>query len=405
MTCNFGIVLTTSGLFGGAERRFTNLFRYLYKERPQSAFFFVSSDLLSRITSLHPDYPLDNLLPVVDAIPARGRSEPGARHAVVSGMENPSVSRKLHRYLRNYYIQYRIYRRIEAYRRKLNINVLMGVFSGILPLYFYLAKENRSTGIIFSDMDSWFSNVHCEGQELWYRKYSTFNFGLENSDHVDFLSPFVLNGVRERGINLRERSVSVAPSSFADYSQCESGDKSRFQVAFSARLEKDKNPEVFLEAALRLSEKYPEIVFHIMGEGRLSESIRERAKNSGRTNIIFHGFHPMPSRILAQTSVFVSVQSTNNYPSQSVLEAMACGNAIVATDVGDTRMFVNERNGILIKSSTEQLISAVERLYKSRELTKDLGNYAYSYVRKEHTIENSAKYYLTLFETIGKCGN
>jgi glycosyltransferase involved in cell wall biosynthesis len=35
------------------------------------------------------------------------------------------------------------------------------------------------------------------------------------------------------------------------------GDKSSFQVAFAGRLEKDKNPELFLESAIKLSNKYP----------------------------------------------------------------------------------------------------------------------------------------------------
>ena len=92
-----------------------------------------------------------------------------------------------------------------------------------------------------------------------------------------------------------------------------------------------------------------------MGEGRLSSKIKETVDNIGSTNIRFHGFHPQPTEVLAETSVFVSIQTTNNYPSQSVLEAMGCGNAIIATDVGDTRMFINENNGILIDLEAKQI--------------------------------------------------
>ena len=234
--------------------------------------------------------------------------------------------------------------------------------------------------------------------KYWYRKFSSFNYALENSDYIDFLSPFILDGVKERGLKIKEKSVSITPCSFTDYSKCRMGDKSIFQVAFAGRLEVNKNPEVFLEAAITLSKKYPEISFHIMGEGRLSQEINKKVHSSGFTNIKFHGFHPHPTEILADTSVFVSIQTTNNYPSQSVLEAMGCGNAIIATDVGDTRMFINENNGILIDLEVSKLVNAIETLYLNKDLREQLGTYAYSYVRENHSIEKMAGYYVDLFD-------
>jgi glycosyltransferase involved in cell wall biosynthesis len=201
-------------------------------------------------------------------------------------------------------------------------------------------------------------------------------------------------------MKIKEESVSITPCSFTDYSKCKIGDKNIFQVAFAGRLEKDKNPDLFLEAAIILSKKYPEILFHIMGEGRLSSDIKEKVDNSGSGNIIFHGFHPQPTEILAATSVFVSIQTTNNYPSQSVLEAMGCGNAIIATNVGDTRMFISEHNGILINLEINELVNAIETLYLNKELREQLGKNTYSYVRENHTIEKMADYYIELFNKL-----
>ena len=198
----------------------------------------------------------------------------------------------------------------------------------------------------------------------------------------------------------------ITPCSFTDYSKCRTGNKSIFQVAFAGRLEKEKNPDLYFRGCCRLSGKYPEIIFHIMGEGRLSSDIKEKVTASGLPNIIFHGFHPQPTEILADTSVFVSIQSTNNYPSQSVLEAMACGNAIVATDVGDTRFFINENNGILIALDIIELVNAIETLYLDKELRDRLCKNAYSYVRENHTIEKMADYYVDLFnKTSSKYSN
>ena len=77
---------------------------------------------------------------------------------------------------------------------------------------------------------------------------------------------------------------------------------------------------------------------------------------------------------------------------------MACRNAVIATDVGDTRMFINEQNGLLIKLSTDELCKAIESLYLDRRKTKAMGLYAEKYVKENHTIDKSAEYYLELFE-------
>jgi glycosyltransferase involved in cell wall biosynthesis len=247
-------------------------------------------------------------------------------------------------------------------------------------------------------MDSWFSDIVPEEKKYWYKKFDSFNLALKKSDYIDFLSPFILNGLEKKGFQIKEETVSITPCSFTDYTNCKMGNKEQFQVAFSGRLEKDKNPELFVNAAIILSKKYSDIIFHIMGEGRLSNNIQEKVNSSGILNILFHGFHSNPAEILAKTSVFVSVQSTNNYPSQSVLEAMGCGNAVIATDVGDTRMFINEFNGILIDLNVNELVNAIESLYLDKDLRERLGKNAYSFVRENHTIEKMANYYITLFE-------
>jgi hypothetical protein len=69
-----------------------------------------------------------------------------------------------------------------------------------------------------------------------------------------------------------------------------------------------------------------------MGEEGLSLEIN-RLHISGLDNIKLLGFRAHPTYILGEASEFVSIQTKNNHPSQSVLEAMNCGNTIIASDV------------------------------------------------------------------------
>ena len=397
MHTTFAFVLLTTGIFGGAERRFSHLFEYLSAHYPDKYYFIITWDLYYKILKVFPDYPSRYLIPIGNKnIPKKGITTEIIQSKTYS-INHPGIIKQIYRYIKNYSIQKNYYRQISRIRKEKDINCFLGIYNGILPLYFYLMKRKRNIGIIFCDMDSWFRDVLPKEKKYWYRKFSSFNYALENSDYIDFLSPFILDGVKERGMEIKERSISISPCSFTDYSKCKMGDKSIFQVAFAGRLEKDKNPDLFLEAAIKLSEKYPEIIFHIMGEGRLSSDIKKRVNESEFSNIIFHGFHPQPANILADTSVFVSVQTTNNYPSQSVLEAMGCGNAIIASDVGDTKMFINKENGILINLDIEELVDAIEYLYLNRELREQMGKNAYNYVRENHNVERMADYYESLF--------
>ena len=81
------------------------------------------------------------------------------------------------------------------------------------------------------------------------------------------------------------------------------------------------------------------------------------------------------SSILNRTAINVQLQEDDNYPSQSLLEGMASGNAIVATDVGLTRRLVDESNGILIPSpsATGALAKAIKWMLGHPTETLDMG--------------------------------
>lgn len=292
--------------------------------------------------------------------------------------------------------QKKLYRQIERIRNELDIKVFIGVFGGIIPLTFYMNNHPKKAGIIFSDMDSWFTDVLKDTEKLWYRKYYSFNYALENSDAVDFLSPFILEGVRNLGVKIKDEHAYIAPCSFTDYSKCIAGKKTGFEIAFASRLEPDKNPMLFLEAVKIIHTEYPDIKFHLLGEGSLVNEINNFIRINNLWDCINFSFHKNPPEVFSNTRIFISFQSNTNYPSQGVLEAMACGNAIIASDVGDTRLFINENNGILTGLNTEDLVNSIRSLIKNKEKTNKLGEYAANFVRQNHTIEKHSEYYLGL---------
>ncbi len=315
---------------------------------------------------------------------------------------NASYLRKIYWYFKNKRKQKKLFVEIEEIRQKRNIKVLIGVFAGVLPLMFYMNKRLNGPAVIFSNMDSWFSDVHADIKKLWYRKYYSFNYAMEHSDIVDFLSPYIAEGVKKRNVNIPPERIAIAPCSFADYSKCKPGNKENIEIAFSARMEPDKNPMLYLQAAKEILRKRSDVTFHIMGEGSLVKEVNDFIKQNELSENIRFRFHPHPPDVLADTLIFVSLQTGTNYPSQSILEAMACGNAIIASSTGDTDLFINSANGLLVKLELNDIVNAITALISDRERAKKMGEAARIFAMQNHTIEKAADYYIRLIEKAGE---
>jgi glycosyltransferase involved in cell wall biosynthesis len=140
----------------------------------------------------------------------------------------------------------------------------------------------------------------------------------------------------------------------------------------------------------------PDIKFYIIGEGGLEENIKEYISSNQLTNAFFIGMTLEPWKYLRKSKVFVSIQQVNNYPSQSLIEAMACENAIIASDVGETRMLVTENEGILVDLNPESIAKAMYKLLSTDGLIERLGSNARRKVIENHTVEKFAGYFYSI---------
>ena len=405
-------VIFPSGAFGGAEKRFTNLFINLQKLHPGKFYYIINPLMKKHLERSFPGLNDGNIRVInsseQEKISGSEGSLPERYNDITPNPEetdkNASAARKYYWYYKNKSRQKKLFKQIEAIRKKEDIKIIIGIFAGGLPLVFY--RENNIPGvkIIFSDMDSWFSEVLPDTKKLWYRKYYSFNNILETADKVDFLSPYIAEGVKKLGVTIPEEKISIAPCSFIDYNKCSVGSKSNFEIAFAARLEPDKNPMLYLEAARQIVKEFPAVKFHLLGEGSLVNEISEYITANGLTDNINFTFHKDPPEVFSKTSVFVSLQSGTNYPSQSVLEAMACGNAVIASNRGDTPLFINEANGMLVELNVESVAAALKKLITDPTGTNQLGKQAALFVTQNHTLEKVTEYYTNLIMNVYEGG-
>jgi glycosyltransferase involved in cell wall biosynthesis len=104
-----------------------------------------------------------------------------------------------------------------------------------------------------------------------------------------------------------------------------------------ARLVPIKGVDVFIDSAALVAAERTDAMFVIVGGGELAAALRERAAHSGLAERVrFLGWRADIASILADLDVFV-LSSHNEGTPVSVIEALAAGRAVVATDVGGTR--------------------------------------------------------------------
>ena len=115
------------------------------------------------------------------------------------------------------------------------------------------------------------------------------------------------------------------------------------------RLIQLKGYDVLLEAWRRLREHVPDAVLIVLGDGPLKAELESQADRLGLGDAVrFPGFvaDTLP---YVQSATFYAQSSRTEGVSQTVLEAMAAGLPVVATDVGGTRMIVEpERTGLMV---------------------------------------------------------
>jgi glycosyltransferase involved in cell wall biosynthesis len=79
------------------------------------------------------------------------------------------------------------------------------------------------------------------------------------------------------------------------------------------------------------------------------------------------------SDVLSVSTCYVSTQDFENFPSLSMMEAMACGNIILARNVGQTELMVKDGyNGLILKEDSPRgLANAIESVINYAEDTRN----------------------------------
>lgn len=113
----------------------------------------------------------------------------------------------------------------------------------------------------------------------------------------------------------------------------------------------------------------------IVGEGPERESILAEAQRSGfGDRLLMPGFMADPARYMGLFDIFALSSDSEQFPI-SLIEAMAAGLPVAATDVGDIKSMVSQANQGFIKSLEDEskFVEAITTLGQHQQLREDLG--------------------------------
>jgi glycosyltransferase involved in cell wall biosynthesis len=146
----------------------------------------------------------------------------------------------------------------------------------------------------------------------------------------------------------------------------------------------------------------PALRFFLLGNGVLERDIRSILSHPDYRDIdITVRFEQSPDDVLKHSKVFVSIQKESNYPSKSLLEAIACGNLPVVTDVGETRLIAAPEFSEYVSGnvSSEDLAAAIVKLLSldSANLSARI-DFARAFIRQRFDISAHYQHYLRLYD-------
>ena len=170
------------------------------------------------------------------------------------------------------------------------------------------------------------------------------------------------------------------------------------------RLTASKGFDLLIRAAARLSHERRPIRLVILGDGEERESLSRLVRQLGIEHLVtMPGYEPSPWRLMSR-AVAVAVPSRQEGFSNVIVEAMACGASVVATECHGPREIVSSGvNGSLVPVGDEQALR--QALVELLDDPKRREHYREGALRRaqDYAVTRVGEQYVSLFRDLATC--
>lgn len=175
-------------------------------------------------------------------------------------------------------------------------------------------------------------------------------------------------------------------------------------VGLVARFDPQKDHGTFFAAAKVVSEKHPDAVFVLCGEGvdGTNEALIHMIRKAGlEENARLLGRRDDIARMTASLDIAVSSSAFGEGFSNALGEALSCGVPVVATDVGESRSIVGDAGLVVPPENSPALAAAIgELITLAPEARRSLGVLGRECMSRNYGIAGIAARYRCLYEEI-----
>ncbi len=216
---------------------------------------------------------------------------------------------------------------------------------------------------------------------------------INNSSKVDVLFP--VGELYLKSIS-KNKNISVTPGTFTNVEKFRPRKKQRILLFAAARLEKDKNADLLVEACNLCKKALRECSYKVIIAGKNFEEncLRNKINKYNLEDVVHMPGYIKMSEIIPKAEVFFSLDLIDNYPSQAVAEAVSCGCVLMCTDVGYSRRCGSKEFSYYIKNDSNELAKVIiSYLSKDNREKEMMSREARKYAEKYYSIENSKKYF------------
>ena len=235
--------------------------------------------------------------------------------------------------------------------------------------------------------------------------------------HESLAKKLVQCGFKEADVHVIPHGIDLADFDNIDNSKIKnvqerfiSNDK--LNVLFATTITPHKGVEYLVKAANILINKHGlDVRFILAGETNIDKEFVEKIKkyierNKLTENVVFTGFLPYGDlkALYLLSDIFVYPLLGYGGVAICILEAMAAGLPIIATNVGGLSMQVkNGWNGFLVEPRNEkQLADRMRYLVENDEIRKEMGESSRKLVEEEFSWEKIAEKYIKVYEEVLK---
>jgi glycosyltransferase involved in cell wall biosynthesis len=348
---------------GGTARRFARLFNHVQQhESPADVWLIALESMLDLLPDLAVEVDRDKKVILFPNPPAVSSAGPIAKLVA--------------------YFDYCKRFKALLHEHEFDVVHFLLPFLALIP---YVLRRDPGVRRIFS-----MTAPHGSFTRAGFNAQCLYRLNIEACDAVD-----TLYQATESWFEIDGGKTFVSPCSFTDFDNFFPAPEKENWIVFAGRFEEEKNPMLFVDAVDRIAELLRSSGWKcfLLGDGVQAQDLASEIRRKGLDDLIIQKAVPNLADVVNRSKIFISIQVSENYPSQSLLESMAANNAVIATDVGETRRLVDAENGLLLgEASPAALAAAIEELTGNPELCERLGRESRQRAMDGHSLARYADY-------------